>query len=200
MNGTRGSTSKVAHSHGWQTCQLVLALDKTFRFSQAGISTLLSECYLRHFHGASDPRWQSRCYSDLWPSLGSHACHSHHTPLATQRQPHGLSSGQSHSTLHSEEPRTWFKVLMLPYWFSWSFNLWTFISEVNRNQGVHMWAEKIVAICVFTAIPHHSFACSISNAQNSGGKSMRPKARKISACIESLQFSEYWGNGHVFFF
>lgn len=100
----------------------------------------------------------------------------------------GMSSGQSHSTLHLEEPRTWFKVLMLPYWFSWSFNLWTFISEVNRNQGVHMWAEKIVAICVFTAIPHHSFACSISNAQNSGGKSMRPKARKTSACIESLFF------------
>ena len=54
----------------------------------------------------------------------------------------GMSSGQSHSTLHSEEPCTWFKVLMLPYWFSWSFNLWPFISEVNRNQGVHLWADS----------------------------------------------------------
>lgn len=112
----------------------------------------------------------------------------------------GMSSGQSHSTLHSEEPCSWFKVLVLPCWFSWSFNLWTFISDVNRNQGVHRWAEKMVATCVFTAIPHHPYTCRISTTQNSGEKSMRPKARKTSACIESLQFSEYWENGHVSFF
>lgn len=189
--------SKVVYSHGWQTCQLVLSLDKTFRSSPSW-----------YFHTAvwdastGQAILDSKAGATVTCNLALAVMHVTSTTLYWSHRDSlvGMSSGQSHSTLHSEEPCTWFKVLMLPYWFSWSFNLWPFISEVNRNQGVHLWAEKVVAICVFTAIPHHPYTCSISNARNSGEKSMRPKARKTSACIESLQFSAYWENGHIFFF